>query len=254
MLALSVGFILVYDYFTQTRRFEAKRIVVTGCQRLSEQEILDISGIKPGVNILSINLSTAKQRILNHPWVAKASISRIIPSELHIRIEEEEPLALLEISDGTAFLVNQSGQIFKQADGSDGDFRPRITGLDNRDLPAPGWPDTPSFQAAMEMFRLFRETGPPTLSNIPVNHIRMDPHIGATVYLGTEERAIVMGFGQYREKYAVLSGLLKQIEKDHRMAPDYQCIDLFDINRIVITPVPVELTRSVREEVSIAGT
>lgn len=253
MLALSAAFILVYDYFTQTRRFEARHIVVTGCQRLSEQEILDISGIKPGVNILSVNLSTAKQRILNHPWVARASISRIFPSELRIRIEEEDLLALLEIADGTGFLVNRSGQIFKQADESDGAFRPRITGLENRDLPAPGWPDTPSFQAVMEMFRLFREKGP-TLSNVPVNHIRMDPHIGATVYLGTEERAIVMGFGRYPEKYAVLSALLEQIQKDHRMAPDYQCIDLFDMNRIVITPVPVELTRSVREEVSIAGT
>lgn len=257
LLAVSMAFIFTYDYFTQTRNFQTRRIVVTGCDRLSEEEILEVSGLTPGVNLLSINLTTTRKRILNHPWVAEATVSREIPSELHIRIQEEDPLAILEMADGGAFLVNRSGRIFKRKDPSDPDLRPRVTGLDYRDLPVPEWPDTHAFKTVIEMVRemphLSRETEDPAGVTAQIHHVRMDPQIGATAYLGEGECAVLMGFGPYSEKYAALSGLLERMRAE-RHVTDYLRVDLFDVNRIVITPVPVELSRSTPEEVNIAGT
>ncbi|MDL2276011.1 hypothetical protein LJC22_07805, partial [Desulfosarcina sp. OttesenSCG-928-G10] len=190
---------------------------------------------------------------IHHPWVETATVSREIPSRLDIRIQEEVPLALLEITGDDGFLVNRAGRIFKRAEAQDQHFRPRVTGLGYGELPVPGFPDTPAFKTVMELLRLFSETGPPLFAGIPVHHIRMDPQIGATVYLGEGERTLLLGFGPYSEKRAVLSALLDQMQADSRIV-NYQCIDLYDVNRIVVTPVPVELTRSVSEEVNSAGT
>lgn len=247
LVAASGAFILVYDYFTQTRHFQARKLVVTGQQRLSGQQVLQIAGVGPQANILSVNLATTRKRLLADPWISEVTVSREIPSGLHIHIQEEVPLALLDMGAGQGFLINVAGEVFKREDGSDSDPLPRVQGLDHADLPVSGRPASEAFRAVMTLFRLAgKKNSPLPLSGI--RRIRMDREIGATVYTGEDNRAVKLGFGRYREKYAALAHLMARLSRDKRLTR-YRVIDLFDVNRIVITLVSAGSSASDHKEV-----
>lgn len=247
LMAVSGAFIFSHDYFIQSRHFQARRIEVTGQQRLSRQQVMEIAGVGTQANILAVNLTTIRRRLLANPWIADATVSREIPSGLRFHVREEKPLALLEMDDGRHFLINAAGWVFKRADGSDNNDWPRVQGLDHTDLPVPGRPATKAFKAVMTLFHLAGKTDrTPPLSDI--RRIRMDREIGATIYLGENDRAVKLGFGRYAEKLKALEAVMARVGSDSRLAR-YRVIDLFDVNRIVVTLASAGLSGSDHEEV-----
>jgi cell division protein FtsQ len=233
LMAASGAFIFTHDYFTQSRQFQARRIEVTGQHRLNRRQVMEIAGVGTQTNILAVNLTTTRKRLLAHPWIADAAVSREIPSGLHFHIREEQPLASLDMGDGQHFLINSAGRVFKRENGSGLSGLPRVQGLDHADLPVPGQPATKAFGAVMTLFRLAGKTDRmPSLADI--RRIRMDREIGATVYIGDDSRAVKLGFGRYREKAEVLEQVMTRLSRDSRLTR-YRVIDLFDVNRIVIT-------------------
>ena len=247
LVTVSAGFILVYDFFVQCRQFRAHDIVVTGNRRLSQQQVLGIAGIDSQTNILSLNLTTTRKRLLADPWIAEATVERKIPSGITITVREERPLALLEMGNGQAFLINVDGRVFKRTASMDGTRLPRIQGLSLADLPVSGKPDSEALRAVMTLLRLAREKNSP-LAYADLRRIHMDREIGATVYTGEDDRAIKFGFGHYREKCRALRYFLARMKSDNRLART-QVIDLYDAKRIVITLAPASESGSDQEEV-----
>jgi cell division protein FtsQ len=247
LMATSGAFIFIYDYFTQTPHFQVRRVVVTGMQRLSRPQVMEIAGVGLQTNVLSVNLATTRKRLLAEPWVAEATVGREIPSGLQLHIREEVPLALLDMGPGEGFLINRDGEVFERWDGSDNDGLPRVQGLDHADLPVPGMPASEAFGAVMSLFRLAGEKNSP-LPLSEIRRIRMDREIGATVHTGENNRAVKLGFGRYREKCQALERLMSRLNRDSRLNR-YTAIDLFDANRIVITLAPVDPSSSDRKEV-----
>ncbi|MGA6924151.1 MAG: FtsQ-type POTRA domain-containing protein [Desulfosarcina sp.] len=243
----SCGFILAHDYFTQTPHFLARRIMVTGQQRLSRQQVLDIADIGPRTNILSVNLTTTRKRLLAESWIAEATVAREVPSGLRIRIREEVPLAILDMPDGQGFLINTRGEVFSRDDGSAPIDLPHVQGLDHTDLPVAGMLATEAFQEVMGLLRLAAEKNSP-LPASGIRRIQMDHGIGATVYTGERNRAVRLGFGHYPEKVKRLGQLMGGLRADPRLA-HYRIIDLFDVNRVVITPALADPSSADRKEV-----
>jgi cell division protein FtsQ len=247
LLAVSGSFIFAYDYFTQTRQFQVRRVEVTGQQRLSRQQILEIAGIGKRTNILAVNLTTTRKRLLADPWIADATVSREIPSGLRFHIVEEKPLALLDMGSGGHFLINTTGTVFNRVDDPDPSNLPRVEGLNHADLPVAGRPDTKAFKAVMTLFALAgKKNSPAPLSAI--RRIRMDRDIGATVIVGQENRAVKLGFGRYPEKVAALEQVMASLGKNGRLN-HCRVIDLYDVNRIVITMGASGASGSDEEEV-----
>ncbi|BBO75129.1 hypothetical protein DSCW_25460 [Desulfosarcina widdelii] len=233
LAATSTAFILAHDYFTQADQFTARQIEVTGIRRLSREQVLDIAEIGKDINILAVNLATTRKRLLADPWIAEATVSRKIPSGLELHITEERPLAFLEMEDGLGFLINAEGRAFKRQGPTSADDLPRVQGLSNADLPVAGQPETEAYEAVMRLLTLARESGGP-LSLPSIRRIQVDREIGITVAVGEANRAIKLGFGQYRRKCDILKKLLAKMEKDSRLNT-FRVIDLFDLDRIVVT-------------------
>ncbi len=246
LVATSLAFIFAYDFFTQTPQFQVRQIVVTGMQRLSRLQVIEIAGLGRQANILSVNLAATRKRLLADPWVAEATVSREIPSGLRMHIREEVPLALLDMGSGDGFLINPAGEVFKRWDGSDSGALPRVQGLGHADLPVSGMPASEAFGAVMALFRLAGEKNSP-LPLSGIRRIQMDREIGATVYTGENNRAVKLGFGRYREKCQALGRLMSRLGRDNRLSR-YSAIDLFDVNRIVITLASVDPASSDRKE------
>lgn len=247
LAAVSSGFIFIHDYFTQSPQFLARDIAVRGNQRLSQEQVLTVAGVDAQTNILSLNLSTTRKRLLAEPWIADAVVSRQIPAGVHIVIREEQPLAYLKMDDGGGYLINEAGEVFKRAANPDDRTLPTIQGLNPADLPVSGRPDSEAFRAVMTLLKLTREQDSP-LPYTDLHRILMDREIGATVYTGASDRAIKLGYGRYRDKCVALNHLMARLKRDSRMAR-CQVIDLFDVDRIVVTLAPAGPSGSDEEEV-----
>ncbi|MFC1813299.1 cell division protein FtsQ/DivIB [Thermodesulfobacteriota bacterium] len=262
LLFVSAVFIFGYDLLTQCDYFSAESVIVKGANRLSEEEILKQSCVKQRMNILSINLSKTRKRLLAHSWIAEAEVSRELPATITIRIKEHEPLAVLDL--GRKFLIDARGEIFKERTASDPDDLPVITGLEYSDLDVSRGDDA-SFNeergreqarrnplaAVMDVLRLGQEPDS-VIPNRFIESIYVDREIGLTLhasyYAPERIRAIKLGYNDYSSKYVILKNILFHLKKRDRF-PDFDSIDLNNVNRIVVNPVKVESPAGNHKEV-----
>jgi len=246
-------FILVHDLLTQCDYFGARQLTVEGMRRLTREQVAQKAGVDTGINIFSTNLTLARKRLLAHPWIAEAEISREIPSGLTIVIKEHTALAVVDF--GQKRLINTRGEIFKAWDPSDPKNLPVVSGLNLSDLTEydhsePSQPNrdkersTP-FKAVMRVLQLGGKKGS-VLPNRVVKLIQVDRQIGLSLHAFDRNKIINLGYSDYAGKYQRLSQLLAYV-KHHRSIPDFDRIDLNILQRVVINPVTRESRKSLAQ-------
>ena len=112
----TIGFVLASDVFTVTR------ITVQGNQRMSRGEVLGLLDGLAGASILMTDLESWRQKLLDSPWVAAASIRRMFPGTLAIVIEERQPIGIGRVKD-RLFLIDETGRVIDE-------FGPNYADLD----------------------------------------------------------------------------------------------------------------------------
>lgn len=242
---VSFLFILCHDFLTQCEYFRTESLVVTGADRLSEEQVIKQAELNKGMNILSVNLSIARKRLLAHSWIVEAEVSRELPSSINIRIKEQKPFAILDL--GRKFVINTNGEIFKEMDASDPVNLPIISGLEFADINVRGKPRSIPYNAVMNILEL----GQKPESVIPIkliNRIHVDREIGLTVYAFDRIKAIKIGYDDYKGKYAKLKNVLLFLKKREDFS-HLESIDLNNLNRIVINPRRIESPAEDQKEV-----
>jgi len=230
---MSLLFVLSHDFITQCDYFKARQITVSGLQRLSKESVLRQAGLGPDINTLAVNLTLTRKKLLAHPWVDGAEVSRNLPGEIDIRVTEHRPMAILDL--GRKFIINTQGKIFKEWSVSDPDTLPVVSGLEFSDLSIdPNYRATP-FQAVMTILNMGEHQGS-ILPNRSINRIHVDREIGLTVYAFDKSKAIKLGYSDYPDKLKSLQNILFHIKGRHELV-DFQTIDLKNLNRIVVNPV-----------------
>jgi len=93
--------------------FTVDRVVVDGNSRLSTGEVLMlVDGLK-GESVFSADLERYRARLLDSPWVADATMRRVLPSTIDLRVIERAPIAIGRLGD-QLFLVDSSGTIIDE--------------------------------------------------------------------------------------------------------------------------------------------
>jgi cell division protein FtsQ len=64
-------------------------------------------------NFVSIDLDKARAAFESVPWVRQATLRRIWPDRLAVRLDEHHPVALWQGEDGNERLVNEFGEVFE---------------------------------------------------------------------------------------------------------------------------------------------
>ena len=247
VLAVVTGFfILVYDLATQCDYFAARQMSIEGTQRLTPETVTRQAGIRMGDNILAINLSLVRKRLLAHPWIADAEVRREIPSRLVIRVKEQNALALVDF--GQKFLINRQGQIFKAWEPSDPADLPVVSGLDVSDLTVWGQPQSSgkigtmghsaSFKAVMQVLQMGLQQGS-ILPNRLVRQIKVDRQIGLTLYAFDGIKAINLGYSDFPGKYHMLANLFSYLKRQPNIS-DFDRIDLNNLERVVVHPLGLQ--------------
>lgn len=265
LVTVSGLFILIHDFLTQCDYFRAQSLTIEGNQRLSQKQITHQAQIKAGMNILAVNLSLARERLLANPWIAEVEISREIPPGLKIKIKEHTPLAIVDL--GRKFLIDAKGEIFKEWSPSDPHHLPFVSGLNMSDItayaqedlfglsPKNGYDDPSADEqkhdsplgAVMNVLRLGMETGS-VLPNERIQQIRVDREMGLSLQALFEVKTIYLGYHNYSDKYAMLKSILAFLNKKGGFA-NLERIDLDNLNRIVVSPVIGEVPANNDKEI-----
>lgn len=78
-------------------------------------------------NFFTLDLAAAQAAFQAAPWVRRALVQREFPNQLHITLQEHEPVA--HWGEGDSELVNQQGEVFEVGDNDGEDRRiPRLQG------------------------------------------------------------------------------------------------------------------------------
>ena len=91
----------VVDFFRDVRDmganavgFNIAGVAVTGEKHLNREEILATAGVTGRASLLFFDVADARARLLTNPWIAEATVQKLLPDRLVISISEREAFAL----------------------------------------------------------------------------------------------------------------------------------------------------------------
>jgi len=193
-----------------------------------------MTGIKPQVNLLSLDLKQICQYIENSPWIERAKIKRILPDQLEINIIERKAVALINLNQ--LYLVDKKGNIFKKVEKEDGSAFPVLTGVTWENLMNHQHIYTPLITQALTLMNIFEGEGIPLAT---VSEIHLDVTFGLTVFTTHQATQIEMGFPPFQEKCKRLCAILDDLEQKNLLP---QTIDLNYSNKAFVKTKPRDET------------
>jgi cell division septal protein FtsQ len=122
LLAVGLSIYGIVDLAMASPRFQVRHLRVSGTHRLSVAEIRSALVQEPAGSIFAYRLDAARRRLLDSPWVAEATLRRLLPDTLEVDVVERVPAAIARVS-GTLFLIDDRGTLIEA-------FGPRFADLD----------------------------------------------------------------------------------------------------------------------------
>jgi len=222
---LAVSMVYAYNFAMCAEYFQMKDIVVTGCNRTSEEKIVERAGISPSINILTANPGKIERDIENDPWIADASVGREFPDRLVIEVVEREVAALLK-KDEELYIVDRGGNVFKKFEKGDSADAPLFTGFYRN-----GKVRTSLLEKTFEFLDYLSKTDSfPRAWN--VSEIYVDDRYELSVV--TDNHLFLnIGFGNYGEKLKRLKRVMIDLTRRNPEGASLS-IDLVDCSRITV--------------------
>ncbi len=109
--------------------FVVKCVEVEASQRPGEEEVRSLSGIRPGMNLLSVDTEEVSRRLETHPWIHHATVVKRPPADVLIKVWQRRPAALTRVGGRLYYLDAEGGFLGETEPGAALDF-PMITGLE----------------------------------------------------------------------------------------------------------------------------
>jgi cell division protein FtsQ len=115
--------VLTSDVVTVTR------IAVAGNSRLSRDEVLALVRGLEGRNMLILDLTEWRQKLLASPWVADAALRRVLPGTVDIVVSERQPIGIARLDD-RLYLMDRTGAVIDEFGPAHADLDlPLVDGL-----------------------------------------------------------------------------------------------------------------------------
>jgi len=127
-LGLGMGAYWLAAHLRTSPALAVRRIEAQGLQRASLRDLLQLAGLREGMNVFSIDVNRAGRLMEEHPWVLRAQVRRVVPDRIMVDIEEHQPAAMLSL--GALYLMDGGGRIFKRLQPGENFDLPVVTGVD----------------------------------------------------------------------------------------------------------------------------
>jgi cell division protein FtsQ len=220
VISLSVFCWAVYSaisYLGAAPRFEVKKLSVSGLRRVEENQIIAKAGFGVGTNVFRVNLPEIRKRVEELPWVRHATVQRVLPDQIMIKVVEREPVGLARIQ-GEIYQFDADGKIL-DPDPIRGSSFPILDGLridsekDNR-------PKVLTYEKILE------ELGPNSLSEVHINARRE-----VTVVSSNDPFQVNLGAADFRIRWLKYLQLKPQIQERYPLAVR---VDLRFKNQVIV--------------------
>lgn len=173
-----------YDYATTSPRFEVRALTYAPTPHVDDARLRELMALAPGTNILALDLDEIAGRIAAEPWVARATVTRVLPDGLDVEVEEHEPSAVLLA--GGFYLLSAEGLPFKALEPGERDELPIVSGFRREQLLAEPERVQHRIARGLQALQAYRAKRRPQLSEVHV-----DDSGAVTLYtaeLGTQLR------------------------------------------------------------------
>jgi len=237
---ISFTSIVLYKKILHSPYFQVRKIQVEGCVRHSPAQILHMAGIKPRVNLLSLDLKYICYCMENAPWIERATIKRILPDQLEINIIERKAVALINLNQ--LYLIDKKGTIFKKAEKEDVSAFPILTGITWENLMNHQSMYTPLITQVLTLTDIMEKEGLPRAT---ISEIHVDVTSGLTVFTTHHATQIEIGFPPFQQKCKRLCAILHDLEQKDLLP---QTIDLNYSNKAFVKSKPrYETTKPIKK-------
>jgi cell division septal protein FtsQ len=204
-------------YLSVAPRFEVKKLSVSGLKHVEENHILAKAGFDVGTNVFRVNLEEIRKRVEELQWVRHATVKRVLPDQIIIKVIEREPVGLARINGGI-YQFDSDGKILDPDPIRDSSF-PILDGLR-----ADG--DKDNLPKVLTYKKILEELGPNALSEI---HINASGEV--TVVSSSDPFLVNLGTTDFRNRWIKFLQLKPQIEQQYPMAVR---VDLRFKNQVIV--------------------
>ena len=184
-----------YHWVTTSPRFAINHITIQGNHHLTADQIRAALPVHLGDNLFATNLGRVDRALHGNPWIADASVHRMLPHTVVIDVREHEPAAVADL--GGLYLVDAEGHAFKRADLDDGDGAglPVITGLARTAYAADPAAAAGELRGALATLASWQAAG----DRPAISEVRLDPR-GAIALVTSGGTAIELGAPSANDK------------------------------------------------------
>ncbi|MGQ4273147.1 cell division protein FtsQ/DivIB [Terrihabitans sp. B22-R8] len=107
--------------------FTIARIEVEGRKVLTNDELIQALGYEPGQSLVGLDVGAARESLLKNPLVKQASVRKLYPDRLTVKIVEREPFALWQQGESLSVIASD-GTVIEGAPGSRFAHLPLVVG------------------------------------------------------------------------------------------------------------------------------
>ena len=221
----AVSFVLNAEALTITR------ITVSGNSRLSKGEVVALLDGLRGDNMLTVDLDAWRKKLLSSPWVADASVRRVLPGTVAVSISERQPMGIGRIND-RLYLIDDRGGIIDEFGPNYAEFDlPIIDGL--AAPPSDNGPLVDQPRAALASRVLSSLQARPDLAK-KVSEIDVSDVRDAVLLLKGDTALVRVGSEQFTER---LQSYLDLAPTLHERIAAIDYVDLRFDERVYVRPV-----------------
>ena len=234
LAGVCLGLVLLYHQLLICSYFcikDIKNIEIEGNRRLTPEVILQLAKLGPDTNLLAIRPGQVERALQAYPWIARAEVTRKWPDRLHLRLQEREPVALVQLGE-ELFYLDRQGSLFHPLTSGDPHNFPVITGLKPENLQHPEGVLPPLVAQTFQLLEVLKEApAPVNLEN--VSEVHLDPDRGFTVYVNGLGAALDLGFNDYLGKLRKFAQVLPVMAQKGYLSRTGR-INLDDPQRVLI--------------------
>ena len=229
IFALGAGWYLT-ALVTGAGIFRVSRVTVRGNSRLSTGEVLALVSDLKRDSVLTADLPAYRARLIESPWVADATLRRVLPASVEIVIRERAPIGLCRLVD-RLYLVDGSGAVIDEYGPHYADLDlPIVDGLAG--APHPGGATIDPVRAELAGRALRAIATRPALAR-RVSQIDVTDARDAVVILDGDTALLHLGDSHFAERlqsYVELAPALRA------RVPDIDYVDLRFDERVYVRP------------------
>ena len=200
---------LTWRWALTTPRFAVSQVEVRGASRLPAEQIVAVAGIRPGTNLLRLDVAGATARVEAMPEIRHAQIVRDLPGRVTIYVDERRPFTL--VNAGRLHWVDEEGRALGVTSSPVALAVPAITGLSEDELQTMRTAPSKKAQLAIGLIRILLRSSSALAEEI--SEIDMSRKDGPVLYTvdGVEVR---LGSEEWEDRLARLEGVLAQLARD----------------------------------------